>query len=71
VAVMSKAAIIELENQRAILGTRAVEFAAQLEKQQEQHEAEILRLKGIIATQAETINELQAKAKEATEADGA
>ena len=54
-----KAGIIELENQRAILGTRAVEFANQLEKQQEQYEAEILRLKGIIAAQAETITELQ------------
>lgn len=68
---MSKAGIIELENQRAILGTRAVEFAAKMEKQEEQYEAEIIRLKGIIAAQAETINELQAKAKEAAETDGA
>lgn len=56
---MRKAGIIELENQRAILGTRAVEFAAQLEKQQEQHEAEVTRLQGIIAAQVETIKELQ------------
>ena len=68
---MSKAAILELENQRSIMATRAVEFAAQKEKQQEQYEEEILRLKGIIAAQAETINELQAKGKEAAEADGA
>ena len=69
--VMSKAGIIELENQRAILGTRAVEFAAQLERQQEQFEAEILRLNGIIASQVETIKELEGKAKEIAEADGA
>lgn len=69
--VMSKAGIIELENQRAILGTRAVEFAAQLEKQQERHEAEIIRLQGIIAAQAETIKELEGKLRERAEADGA
>ena len=55
-----KAGIIELENQRAIMATRAVEFANQLEKQKENYEEEILRLKGIIAAQAETIKELQA-----------
>jgi predicted transcriptional regulator len=71
VVVMSKAGIIELENQRAILGTRAVEFAAQLEKQEEKYEAEILRLKELIAAQVETIKELQAKAKESAEADSA
>jgi hypothetical protein len=68
---MSKAAIVELENQRSILGTRAVEFAHQIEKQKEQYEAEILRLKGVIEAQAETIRELEAKAKEGAEADGA
>lgn len=68
---MMKAGIIELENQRAILGTRAVEFASQIESQKEQYEAEILRLNDIIAAQAETIKELEGKAKETAEADGA
>jgi hypothetical protein len=71
VAVMSKAAILELENHRALLGTRAVELAVQCEKQEEKYEAEILRLKGIIAAQAEAIKDLEGKAKESAEADGA
>lgn len=68
---MSKAAIVELENHRAMLGTRAVELAHQLEKQKEQYEAEILRLNDIIAAQVETIKEFEAKAKEKAEADAA
>lgn len=67
---MGKAGIIELENQRAILGTRAVEFADKLERQKEHFEAEILRLNELIAAQAETIKELEKGRDESKAGDG-